>query len=170
MIKLVARGCPGAELRPATLKTLKLLVHGHSSHEGFAAGPGGAHWHAHCFALLSRSFHFNTFQLGFCAPPYSAPPPPGHVTIARLFFKRFFFRTNRYQLYLEVSPFIRFVVCCPDRFANSCWARIPRCRCKRCGGIIIFTCSVYVSQDEANALRGGSRGDASRRGRSATRR
>ena len=37
VIKLVAQGCPGAELRPATSQTLKLLVRGHSSHEGFAA-------------------------------------------------------------------------------------------------------------------------------------
>ena len=39
VIKLVARGCPGAELRPATSQTLKLLAGGQASHESFAAQP-----------------------------------------------------------------------------------------------------------------------------------
>ena len=37
VIKLVARGCPGAELRPATSQTLKLLAGGQANHESFVA-------------------------------------------------------------------------------------------------------------------------------------
>ena len=39
VIKRVARGCPGAELRPATSQTLKLLAGGQASHESFVATP-----------------------------------------------------------------------------------------------------------------------------------